>query len=493
VILTPGHTPGSASLHVPAVDALFVGDAMSTIAMDGSTGPMIVPFTADRDTARTSLARIRDIDATWLLPGHGAPWSGGVGEAVALAVARAEACDLWTGCGRSSGKPTRNQKLVDKSPSHGGLAPTTVGLARRGSQIDRDAAGVYIGGGAGGREVPSGVFVRAARRACVSLTEGRPLPMRQIPELEPSAIRATRQTIPPVFRDSPQYVHPGLTERLGSPVVVKVETVNPIRSFKGRGTWVAIEGLAGEGRIGPERPFVCVSAGNFGQGVAYAARTLGVPAVVFCSTRANRGKVARMRALGATVIESGDDFDAARGESERYAADHGAELLVDGDDPRISTGAATMAAEVTDAVDRGILPELSIATIPVGNGALINGVASWFRVTTPDCRIVGVQAERADAMTRSFRAGHPVDTATADTYADGIASRVAIPRAVALLPGRIDAMVTVSEDALRDAQATLTEELGITVEGAAAAAWAGLFAVERPPGAALLVITGSNA
>jgi glyoxylase-like metal-dependent hydrolase (beta-lactamase superfamily II) len=91
VILTPGHTPGSASLHVPAVDALFVGDAMSAMAMDGSTGPMIAPFTADRDTARTSLARIRDIDATWMLPGHGAPWSGGVGEAVALAVARAEA------------------------------------------------------------------------------------------------------------------------------------------------------------------------------------------------------------------------------------------------------------------------------------------------------------------------------------------------------------------------------------------------------------------
>jgi glyoxylase-like metal-dependent hydrolase (beta-lactamase superfamily II) len=89
VILTPGHTPGSASLHVPMVDALFVGDAMSTMAMDGSTGPMISPFTVDRDVARQSLDRIRDVDASWMLPGHGVPWSDGVGAAVDLAVKRA--------------------------------------------------------------------------------------------------------------------------------------------------------------------------------------------------------------------------------------------------------------------------------------------------------------------------------------------------------------------------------------------------------------------
>jgi threonine dehydratase len=312
------------------------------------------------------------------------------------------------------------------------------------------------------------------------------------PALEPDAIRAAHPTIPPAFRDSPQYVHDGLTARAGIPVIVKVETVNPIRSFKGRGTWVAIQALAAEGRIGADRPVVCVSAGNFGQGVAYAARALAIPAVVFCSTRANRGKVARMRALGAEVIEHGEDFDAARGASETYAAEHGAELLVDGDDPRISTGAATLALEVTDAVDAGDLPSPAVAVIPVGNGALINGVGSWFRAASPATRIVGVQAEVADAMTRSWRAGRPIDTDSAATYADGIASRIAIPRAVELLAGRVDDMLTVSEAALHEAQAELTEELGITVEGAAAASWAGLLALERPAGPALLVITGSN-
>ena len=314
------------------------------------------------------------------------------------------------------------------------------------------------------------------------------------PDLEPASIRSAHARVPAAFRDTPQYVHEGLSARLGAPVVVKVETVNPIRSFKGRGTWVVVEALAGEGRIGPGRPVVCVSAGNFGQGVAYVARAIGVPAVVFCSTRANRAKVDRMRALGATVIEVGADFDDAREASETWAAAHDAELLVDGDDPRISTGAATLALEVTDAVADGALPAPVIASVPVGNGALLNGVGSWLRAVAPDCRVLGVQAELADAMTRSWRAGRPIDTDSAATYADGIASRVAIPRAVELMAGRVDDMVAVSEAALREAQALLTEELGVTVEGASAASWAGLLAVaDRPIGPALVIVTGSNA
>jgi threonine dehydratase len=96
-------------------------------------------------------------------------------------------------------------------------------------------------------------------------------------------------------------------------------------------------------------------------------------------------------------------------------------------------------------------------------------------------------------MTLSWRAGRPIDTDRAATYADGIASRVAIPRAVELMRGRVDDMITVPDKALRVAQAELTMELGITVEGAAAASWAGLLAGERPAGPALIIVTGSNA
>src|ERR671921_25796 len=127
-------------------------------------------------------------------------------------------------------------------------------------------------------------------------------PMQTIPELEPAAIRAAYPTINPAFRDSPQFVHDGLSARLGVPVIVKLETANPIRSFKGRGTWVAIDALAAAGSVHDDRPIVCASAGNFGQGVAYAARSLSVPSMVFASIAANPGKVLRMRVLGAEVI-----------------------------------------------------------------------------------------------------------------------------------------------------------------------------------------------
>ena len=314
----------------------------------------------------------------------------------------------------------------------------------------------------------------------------------EIPELSPEAIRTAAAAIDPVFTGSPQFVHDGLSARLGMPVVVKVETVNPIRAFKGRGTWVAVQGLAGEGRIGPERPVVVASAGNFGQGVAYAARALGIPSVVFTSRNANRAKIARMRALGATVVEDGEDFDDARDASERFALSTGAELLVDGDDPRIAQGAATLAVELTDAIEHGALPPIAVASVPVGNGALIDGIGSWLRHVSPSTRTVGIQADGADAMTRSFEAGHAVDSDRADTYADGIASRVAIPRAVELMFGRVDEMRTVGEAALQEAQAELTDALGITVEGAAAASWAGLLAAPRPDGPALVIITGSN-
>ena len=316
--------------------------------------------------------------------------------------------------------------------------------------------------------------------------------MLRIPELEPEAIRAAVTRIHPAFLRAPQFVHDGLSARLGVPVVVKVETVNPIRSFKGRGTSLAVQALAHDGRIGVDRPVVCASAGNFGQGVAHAAGGLRIPAIVFASRRATASKVARMRALGATVELVGEDFDEARAAADEWIADHDAHLLVDGDDPWIAAGAASMAVELTDAIAAGELPSPAIVSVPVGNGALINGVGSWFRSSLPGCRVVGVQAAGASSMTLSWRARRPIDTPRVATYADGIAARVAIPAAVALMDGRVDDMRVVDDDAIHAAQDELTSALGITVEGAAAASWAGLLAGPMPDGPAVVIVTGSN-
>ena len=179
----------------------------------------------------------------------------------------------------------------------------------------------------------------------------------------------------------------------------------------GRGS--SVHALAGEGRIGPEpagrrapRPATSARAS------AYAARALGVPAVVFCSTP--REPRPRSPGCGPSARRSSNR---ARTSTTPAAPrrpmprEHGAELLVDGDDPRISTGAATLALEVTDAVEAGLLPALAVASVPVGNGALINGVGSWLRHAAPASprrRHPGRGAPRDDPV--ASRAGRPIDT-----------------------------------------------------------------------------------
>jgi threonine dehydratase len=316
------------------------------------------------------------------------------------------------------------------------------------------------------------------------------------PPLEGTAIRAARELIHPAFVDSPQFVSEALSERAGVEIVVKVECANPIGAFKGRGSWLAVRHLAEEGRVGEGRPLVVASSGNFGQGCAFAGRAFGVPVVVFADEHANATKIGRIRRFGATVVQEGSDFDAARTASERFAAGDGAVLLVDGVDPLVAAGAATLALELTDGIERGALPRLGTAFVPVGNGALIVGVGAWLRHAMPFCRVVGVQSERAPSMTLSWRAKRPVETEGADTWAGGIATRVPIPEALEAMEGRVDDMVLVSDEALRIAQAELTAALGVTVEGGGAASWAGILAAAAGGmlvGPALVIVTGSNA
>lgn len=200
------------------------------------------------------------------------------------------------------------------------------------------------------------------------------------------------------------------------------------------------------------------------------------------------------RAAGAEVIQDGDDFDAARVACEAYAASHDATLLVDGQEPWIASGAAGLAVELTDGTGSGDLPGLAAAFVPVGNGALIVGVGAWLRHAAPGCRVVGVQSDRAPSMTLSWRAGRPIETDTADTWAGGIASRVPVPEALDQMRGRVDDMVLVSDDDLRTAQGELTATLGITVEGGGAASWAAIRAARGTlDGPVLVVVTGSNA
>ena len=275
-------------------------------------------------------------------------------------------------------------------------------------------------------------------------------------------------------------------------MVVKADSVNPIGCFKGRGTWLAVSRLVASDGVGESRGLVVASAGNFGQGVAYAARAHGVPVTVFGSRRANAAKVDAMRLLGAEVRLVGDDFDAARAEAATYAAERGWQLVVDGQDPWIAIGAGTMALELTEAIERGDLPPLAAAYVPVGNGALIGGVGTWLKAASPATRVVGVQAERAPAMTLSWQQHRTIETERADTIADGIATRVPVPEALEVMAGTVDEMVLISEEAILAAQDELRRALPLAIEPSAAASWAAARQGANDAGAVLVILTGGN-
>jgi threonine dehydratase len=306
------------------------------------------------------------------------------------------------------------------------------------------------------------------------------------------AIRSAHRRIPAAFRDSPQFISEPLSEAASARVVVKLETANPIGCFKGRGTWLAVSELLSGGEVGERLGVVVASAGNFGQGVAYACRALGVPAVVCVASTASPVKVAAMRRLGADVRTVGEDFDASRAAAADLAAETGWRLLIDGEDPWIAIGAGTIALELTAAVAANDLPGLDRIYVPVGNGALIAGIGTWLRSEVAPVRVIGVQAAAAPSMTLSWRARRPIETPTANTIADGIAARVPVPEALELMIDVVDEMVLVDEEEIEDATRELAAALPSSVEPAAGAAWA---AVRRAPpqeGPIGLVITGGN-
>lgn len=291
-----------------------------------------------------------------------------------------------------------------------------------------------------------------------------PLPAHR---LALSAMRRAAETIDAVFLNSPQFECEPLSEALDCRLTIKLETANPIRSFKGRGaSFLIADRLAAGGLAG--RALVGASAGNWGQALAYACRARRLPLTLFAAVNANAMKVARMRALGAEVRLAGEDFDAAKQAAERHAAETGGLMLADGLDKEAAEGAATIAMELL----AGGAPEAIL--VPLGNGALLTGIARWVKAHAPQCRVVGVQARGADAMEKSWRSGQLVFPARIDTIADGIGVRVPIAEAMADMQGIVDDVVLVDDAAIVRAMRLLFERAGLLTEPAGAAGVAAL-------------------
>lgn len=291
--------------------------------------------------------------------------------------------------------------------------------------------------------------------------------MKSARRLSIGRIEQAVRVIDPVFLNSPQFVCEPLGEELGVRMAIKVETLNPIRSFKGRGT----EFLVSEAEDGI--PLMCASAGNFGQAMAYSCRKRGLGLTVYASTNANPLKVGRMRALGARVVLHGADFDDAKIEARRVAHERGARFVEDGLDVETLEGAGTMGLEWLR------FPEtLDALLVPLGNGAMFNGVAGVMKDRSPGTRMVIVQAAGAPAMTESWRTGSLVAHDRIETVADGIGVRVPVPQALEDMDGLVDEAVLVGEDSIIEAMRLLHRHAGVVAEPSGAVGVAAV--MERP-------------
>ena len=287
----------------------------------------------------------------------------------------------------------------------------------------------------------------------------------------------------------------------GRDVFLKIETDLPTGSFKVRGAIYALSRAVRAGlKAGPHiDEVVCASTGNHGAAVAYAAQLLNVRATIVLPANPNPVKAARIRALGANLVESGADLSAAIDAAQAYAGRVPAFFLHDASDPDVPAGTATIGLEIVEQ-----LPAVDEIYVPMGDTALIRGVASAAKHQRLAIRIVGVVAEQAPAYLLSWRqarlradgralnADDVVETATCDTIADGLAIRRPLTANVAAIRELVDEVVAVSEQEMIAAIRWLSAREQVIAEPAGAAATAAL--LKKPSGARTTValVTGSN-
>jgi threonine dehydratase len=281
-----------------------------------------------------------------------------------------------------------------------------------------------------------------------------------------NGITSALLSIDRVFLNTPIRVSQTINRILGASIVFKDETANPIRSFKGRGACHYVAGLR------TSTPLVCASAGNFGQGLAWAARMQGLQIMVFAANKAVACKVSAMRLLGADVRVGGDDFDAAKELARNFAQREGFLYVEDGADIAIAEGAGTLGYELT----HDVIEPFDAVMIPLGNGALAAGVGAWFKSETPTAQVLAISAKGAPAMAMSVRTGITQSTSHTNTIADGIAVRNPIPYAVNAVRKVVDDVVLVDDAAIISAMKMLREHLNLIVEPAGAAGLAAIIA-----------------
>ncbi|RZT11829.1 L-threonine ammonia-lyase [Kribbella sp. VKM Ac-2569] len=272
-----------------------------------------------------------------------------------------------------------------------------------------------------------------------------------------------------------------LNERFAADLVLKAELFQKTGSFKVRGLLTKLLRLTAEER---ERGVITVSAGNAAGALAWAARDAGVPATVVMAATAVPAKIDAARGYGATVELVEGDLMA---QYERIRDDRQLTGVHPFDDEDVILGHAGLGLELL--ADR---PDIDMVLVPVGGGGLISGVATAVKLMKPTIRVIGIEPEQADVVSRSLAAGLPQKLLTARSIADGLAAPVCGTRNLPLIQQYVDDVVRVSEDALLEATRLVMSRTKLALEPAAAAPFAALLEGLRPEGVTAAVVSGGN-
>ena len=277
-----------------------------------------------------------------------------------------------------------------------------------------------------------------------------------------------------------------LSQRLGCEAYVKCENLLPTGAFKVRGGINLISRLSREER---ERGVITASTGNHGQSVAYASSIFGVKATIYVPKNTSPLKVEAMRRFGATVKLYGSDFDEARVKAEEEAERKGLRYVHPANEPLLIAGVGTLYLEVMED-----LPDVDVIIVPIGVGSGASAACIVAKSINPRVEVIGVQAERAPAVYLSWKEGRIVETPSADTFAEGLATRVPFQLTLGIINELIDDIVLVSEEEMKRAILTLLETVHQLAEGAGAASTAAAFRIkDRIRGKrVVLILTGGN-
>ncbi len=269
---------------------------------------------------------------------------------------------------------------------------------------------------------------------------------------------------------TPLQAAPRMSGRMGNRLLLKREDLQPVHSFKLRGAFNKIARLDEERR---RRGVICASAGNHAQGVALAAKTLGIRAWIVMPRTTPGIKVESVRMLGAKTILHADTYDEAQAHAEMLAAERGMTLIHPYDDADVIAGQGTVAREVLEQLKEHDVRQLDAIFVCTGGGGLLAGVAAWIKHVSPRTRVISVEPEDSDCMAAAFEAGRRVNLAQVGLFADGVAVRKAGKEPFRVAKQLVDECMRVSVDEICAAIRDLFYEHRAVPEPAGALAVAG--------------------